>query len=82
MGIDDDEDDKVEHLLVKFSYRPCNKDKQSHETPYKLAAVVSQSTVLVLLGNFNLLDVCWKYSTSERKQRLLECVKDSFLTGK
>ncbi|KAK4831046.1 LOW QUALITY PROTEIN: hypothetical protein QYF61_014978 [Mycteria americana] len=37
---------------------------------------------LVLVGDFNLPDVCWKYNTAERKQsrRFLECVADNFLT--
>jgi len=32
------------------------------------------------VGDFNLLDICWKYSTAERKQsrRFLECVEDNF----
>lgn len=89
----DDDGDKVECLWVKIRgkvnradivmgvcYRPPNQDKQPAETPYKLVAEVSQSTALVFMGNFNLLDVCWKYNTAERKQRFLECVKDNFLT--
>lgn len=43
-------------------------------------AEVPQSTALVLMGNFNLLGVCWKYNKAERKQRFLECVKDNFWT--
>ncbi|KAK4830725.1 hypothetical protein QYF61_013175 [Mycteria americana] len=37
---------------------------------------------LVLVGDFNLPDVCWKYNTAERKQsrRFLERVADNFLT--
>ncbi|KAK4816377.1 hypothetical protein QYF61_016281 [Mycteria americana] len=37
---------------------------------------------LVLVGDFNLPDVCWKYNTAERKQsrRFLERVADHFLT--
>ncbi|KAK4831103.1 hypothetical protein QYF61_015406 [Mycteria americana] len=38
---------------------------------------------VVLVGDFNLPDVCWKYNTAERKQsrRFLECVADdNFLT--
>ncbi|KAK4830721.1 hypothetical protein QYF61_013171 [Mycteria americana] len=37
---------------------------------------------LVLMWDFNLLDVCWEYNTAERKQsrRFLECVEDNFLT--
>ncbi|KAK4811155.1 hypothetical protein QYF61_019786 [Mycteria americana] len=43
----------------------------------------SRSLALVLVGDFNLLDVCWKYNTAERKQsrRFLERVADdNFLT--
>jgi len=34
------------------------------------------------MRDFNLLDICWKYNTAERKQsrRFLECVEDNFLT--
>ncbi|KAK4832341.1 hypothetical protein QYF61_021870 [Mycteria americana] len=37
---------------------------------------------LVLVGDFNLPDVCWKYNTADRKQsrRFLERVADNFLT--
>ncbi|KAK4810724.1 hypothetical protein QYF61_007698 [Mycteria americana] len=40
------------------------------------------SMALVLVGDFNLPDVCWKYNTAEGKQsrRFLECVADNFLT--
>jgi len=42
---------------------------------------VSQLLALVLVGNFNLPDICWKYNTAERKQsrRFLECVEENFL---
>ncbi|KAK4806905.1 hypothetical protein QYF61_012626 [Mycteria americana] len=41
-----------------------------------------KSLALVLVGDFNLPDVCWKYNTAERKQsrRFLERVADNFLT--
>jgi len=34
------------------------------------------------MGDFNLLDICWKYNTAERKQsrRFLECVGNNFPT--
>ncbi|KAK4818945.1 hypothetical protein QYF61_022210 [Mycteria americana] len=42
----------------------------------------SRSLALVLVGDFNLPDVCWKYNTAEKKQsrRFLERVADNFLT--
>lgn len=38
---------------------------------------------LVLVGDFNLLDVYWKYNTVERKQprRLLKCIEDNCHTA-
>jgi len=53
-----------------------------HPTRMKRLAEVSQLLALVLMGDFNLLDICWKYKTVERKQsrRFLECVEDNFLT--
>ncbi|KAK4816829.1 hypothetical protein QYF61_023893 [Mycteria americana] len=49
---------------------------------YKQLREVSQSLALVLVGDFNLPGVCWKYNTAEREQsrRFLECVEDNFLT--
>jgi len=37
---------------------------------------------LVLLGDLNHLDICWKNSTASCRQsrRLLECIKDNFLS--
>ncbi|KAK4826009.1 hypothetical protein QYF61_003782 [Mycteria americana] len=63
-------------------YRAPNQDEEADETFYKQLAEVSQSLALVLVGDFNLPDVCWKYNTAERKQsrRFLECVEDNFLT--
>ncbi|KAK4808573.1 hypothetical protein QYF61_009876 [Mycteria americana] len=90
-----DYDDKVKCLWVRVRgkakkadtllgvcYRPPNQDEEADEAFYKQLAGVSQSLALVLMGNFNLPDVCWKYNTAERKQsrRFLECVEDNFLT--
>ncbi|GAB0206965.1 hypothetical protein GRJ2_003162100 [Grus japonensis] len=68
----DDCDDKVE----------CLWDEEVDEAFYKRLAEVSQSLALVLVGDFNLPDICWKSNTAERKQsrRFLECVEDNFLT--
>ena len=88
-------DDKVECLWVKMRgkankadillgvcYRPPNQDEEVDEVFYKGLAEVSQSLALVLIGDFHLLDICWKYNTAERKQsrRFLECVEDIFPT--
>ncbi|GAB0202630.1 hypothetical protein GRJ2_002728600 [Grus japonensis] len=69
-------------ILLGVCYRPPNQDEEADEAFYKGLAEVSQSLALVLVGDFNLPDVCWKYNTAERKQsrRFLECVEDNFLT--
>lgn len=43
---------------------------------------LSQSLALVLMGDFILPDVRWKYNTVERKlsSKFLQCVEDNFLT--
>jgi len=69
-------------ILLGVCYRPPNQDEETDEVFYKQLAEVSQSLALVLMGDFNLPDACWKYNTAERKQsrRFLECVEDNFLT--
>ncbi|KAK4823930.1 hypothetical protein QYF61_008316 [Mycteria americana] len=69
-------------IMVGVCYRPPKQGEEAGEIFYKQLGEVSQSLVLVLVGDFNLPDVCWKYNTAERKQsrRFLECVADNFLT--
>ncbi|KAK4815884.1 hypothetical protein QYF61_009935, partial [Mycteria americana] len=69
-------------ILSIHPSRPPNQDEEADEACYKQLAKVSQSLALVLVGDFNLLDVFWKYNTAEKKQsrRFLECVEDNFLT--
>jgi len=91
----DDCDDKVECLWVKMRgqatkadillgvcYRPPNQDEEADEVFCKRLAEVSQSLALVLVGDFNLPVIYWKYNTAERNQsrRFLERVEDNFLT--
>ena len=68
--------------MVGICYRPPNQDEEADKIFYKQLGEVSQLLALVLVGDFNLPDVCWKYNTAERKQsrRFLECVEDNFLT--
>jgi len=74
-------DDEVKHLRVKrrwkankagillgVYYRPPSQDEEVDEVFYKQLEEVSQSLVLVLVGDFNLPDIYWKYNTAERKQ--------------
>jgi len=66
--------------MVGVCYRPPNQDEEVDKMIYKQLGGVSRSLALVLLGDFNFPDVCWKYNTVDRKQsrRFLECVKDNF----
>ncbi|KAK4806437.1 hypothetical protein QYF61_013930 [Mycteria americana] len=90
-----DGDDRVECLWVRIRgkankadivvgvcYRPPSQDEETDELFYKQLGEASRSLALVLVGDFNLPDVCWKYNTAERKQsrRFLERVADNFLT--
>jgi len=91
----DDYDDKVKSLWIKMRgkankvdillgvcYRPPNQDEEVDEVFYKRLAEVSQSLALVLMGDLNLLDICWKYNRAWRKQsrKFLEHVEDNYLT--
>ncbi|KAK4829368.1 hypothetical protein QYF61_003295 [Mycteria americana] len=90
----DDGDDRVECLWVRIRgkankadivvgvcYRPPNQDDEADKLFYKQLGEASQSLALVLVGDFNLPDVCWKYNTAEEQsRRFLECVADIFLT--
>lgn len=64
------------------SVRSPNQDEEAEEIFYKQLGEGSQSLALVLMGDFNLQGVCYKYNTEERKQsrRFLEYVEDYFLT--
>ncbi|KAK4830652.1 hypothetical protein QYF61_012495 [Mycteria americana] len=91
----DDGDDRVECLWVRIRgktnkvdvmvgvcYRPPNQNEEADKIFCKQLGEVSQPLALLLMGDFNLPDVCWKCNTVERNQsrRFLECVEDNFLT--
>ncbi|PKU36607.1 adaptin ear-binding coat-associated protein 1 [Limosa lapponica baueri] len=91
----DSRDDEVERLWVRMKgkankgdfvlgvcCRPPNQDEQVDEALYKRLAEVSQLPALVLVGDFNLPDICWKGNTAESRQarRFLKCMEDNFLT--
>jgi len=70
------------NILVGVCYRPPSQDEEKDMAFYEQLAEVAQSLALVLMGDFNFPDICWKYNTTQRKQskRFLECMEDSFLT--
>lgn len=55
-------------ILLAVCYRSLNQDEDVGELFYKQLAGVSPSSALVLVGDFNLLDTCWKLNTEERRQ--------------
>lgn len=69
-------------VMVGVYYRLLSQDEGKDKIFYKQLEELSQSLALVLMGDFDLADVCWIYNTAESKQsrRFLECVEDSFLT--
>ncbi|TRZ08055.1 hypothetical protein HGM15179_019054 [Zosterops borbonicus] len=70
------------NILVGLYYRPLNQDEEVDELFYKQLEDVSRSPALVLVGDFNLPDICWELNTAEKRQsrRFLECMEDSFLS--
>ncbi|GAB0206059.1 mitochondrial enolase superfamily member 1 [Grus japonensis] len=56
--------------------------RASRSIPGSKPGVNGEIWGFLIIGDFNLPDVCWKYKTAERKQsgRFLECVEDNFLT--
>ncbi|GAB0183586.1 hypothetical protein GRJ2_000823900 [Grus japonensis] len=48
---------------------------------YRQTGAASRSQALVLMGDFNHPDICWRDNAAERKQsrRFLECLDDNFL---
>ena len=69
-------------ILLGVRYRPPNQDKEMDEAFFEQLVVVARLPALILMGDFNFADICWKYNTAQRKQskRFLECMEDSFLT--
>ena len=69
-------------MMVEFCYRLPNQDEEKDELFYRQLGEVSQLLTLVLVGDFNLQDFCWKYNTEDRKQsrRFLQCVENNLVT--
>ncbi|KAJ7427171.1 mitochondrial fission process protein 1 [Willisornis vidua] len=51
-------------ILVGVGYRPPNQDDEGDELFYKQLADVSKCPSLVLVGDFNLPDICWELNTA------------------
>lgn len=90
---DDKADDRVEHLCIRIKgkanktdvlmgvcCRSLHWDEEVNKVFYRCLGKVSELTALLLVGNFNLPDMCWKYNTADKSQSLkfLLCTDDNF----
>jgi len=68
-------------ITVGVCYRPPDQDKGADEVLYRQIGEASRSKALVLMGEFNHPDICWRDNTAGHRQarRFLECVADNFL---
>ncbi|RMC20427.1 hypothetical protein DUI87_01281 [Hirundo rustica rustica] len=69
-------------ILLGVCYHPPNQEEEVDNLFYKQLGNVSGSSALVLVGDFNLLDICWELNTAEKRQsrKFLECMEDNFLS--
>ncbi|GAB0187348.1 hypothetical protein GRJ2_001200100 [Grus japonensis] len=67
--------------IVGVCYRPPDQEDGVNEALYRQTGAASCSQVLVLMGDFNHPNICWRDNTAGHKQsrRFLECVDDNFL---
>ncbi|GAB0200488.1 hypothetical protein GRJ2_002514200 [Grus japonensis] len=61
---------------------PPDQDEEVDEAAYRHLEVASWSQALVLMGDFNHPDICWKGNTARHAQsrRFLQSIGDNFLT--
>ncbi|GAB0178660.1 hypothetical protein GRJ2_000331300 [Grus japonensis] len=62
-------------------YRPPDQGDRADEALYRQIGAASRSQALVLTGDFNNPDICWRDNAAEHKQsrKFLECVDGNFL---
>ncbi|GAB0175756.1 hypothetical protein GRJ2_000040800 [Grus japonensis] len=68
-------------IIAGVCYRPPDQEDRVDEALYRQIGAASRSQALVLMGDFNHPDICWRGNTAGHKQsrRFLECVDDNFL---
>ncbi|KAF4796229.1 hypothetical protein TURU_086123 [Turdus rufiventris] len=68
-------------ILLGVCYCPPNQEEEMDNLFYKQLTNGSGSPTLVIVGDFNLPDICWELNTAEKRQsrKFLECVEDNFL---
>ncbi|GAB0188316.1 hypothetical protein GRJ2_001296900 [Grus japonensis] len=66
-------------IIVGVCYRPPDQGNRADEALYRQIGAASRSQALVLMGDFNHPDICWRDSAAEHKQsrKFLECVDDN-----
>jgi len=69
------------NLVVGVYYRPPDQGEPTDEAFFLQLQEALCSQFLILLGDFNHPDICWKSSTVSGRQsrRFLECTEDNFL---
>ncbi|GAB0207135.1 mitochondrial enolase superfamily member 1 [Grus japonensis] len=67
--------------VVGVYYRPPDQEEEVDEAFYRQVEVASQSQALVLMGDLNHPDICWKGNTARHAQsrRFLQSIDDNFL---
>ncbi|GAB0202677.1 hypothetical protein GRJ2_002733300 [Grus japonensis] len=67
--------------IAGVCYRPPDQGDRADGALYRQIGAASRSQALVLMGDFNHPDICWRDKAAECKQsrRFLECVDDNFL---
>ncbi|GAB0177486.1 hypothetical protein GRJ2_000213900 [Grus japonensis] len=68
--------------VVGVYCRQPDQDEEVNEAFYRQLEVASRSQALVLMGDFNHPDICWKDNTARHTQsrRFLQSIDDNFLT--
>ncbi|TRZ10274.1 hypothetical protein HGM15179_016833 [Zosterops borbonicus] len=69
-------------ILLGVCYRPPNQEEEVDNLFYKQLETFSGSSAPVLVGDFNLPDICWELNTAEKRQsrKFLEGMDDNFLS--
>jgi len=68
--------------VVGVYYRPPDQEEKIDEAFYRQLKVASQSQALILMGDCNHADNCWRDHTARHTQskRFLQSIDDNFLT--
>jgi len=68
-------------FIVGVCYRPPDQEDRADEALHRQIEAASCLQALVLMGDFNHPDICWRDNTAGHKQprRFLACIDDNFL---